>query len=214
LKSKKIYLIRHGETEFNKKGLVQGSGIDSNLNPLGHAQAQAFFAHYEHLRFDKIYVSGLKRTQQSVQPFIDRGGAFERLPGLNELSWGIKEGKPLQADDNMQHYYMLEAWREGMLDVKVEGGESPLEVQARQRVALAHIMAQTHEELILICMHGRALRIFLCLLLDLDLKDMDQFEHSNLSLYVLHYQHGSFRIELANQLGHLAHLTPGPVQAH
>lgn len=40
---KDIYLIRHGETEYNRKGVVQGSGIDADLNELGQKQAAAFF---------------------------------------------------------------------------------------------------------------------------------------------------------------------------
>jgi probable phosphoglycerate mutase len=39
---KDIYLIRHGETDYNRMGVVQGSGIDADLNELGQRQAQAF----------------------------------------------------------------------------------------------------------------------------------------------------------------------------
>ena len=39
---KDIYLIRHGETDYNRMGVVQGSGIDADLNELGNRQAQAF----------------------------------------------------------------------------------------------------------------------------------------------------------------------------
>jgi broad specificity phosphatase PhoE len=206
LRNKQIYLIRHGETEFNKLGLVQGSGVDSNLNDLGHRQAKAFHARYANVKFDKIYTSTLKRTHQTVAPFIERGVSWQQLPGLNEMSWGVKEGRPVKAEDNMQHYYMLEAWREGMLNIKVDGGESPLEVQERQRTALQHILAHPNEETILVCMHGRAMRIFLCLMLNIHLEDMDQFEHSNLSLYVLNYINGKFSIGVANSTAHLAPL--------
>jgi len=43
--AKTIYFIRHGETEYNKLGIVQGSGVDSELNENGRAQAQAFYNH-------------------------------------------------------------------------------------------------------------------------------------------------------------------------
>lgn len=39
---KKIYIIRHGQTDFNLKGIVQGSGVDSSLNDFGVAQSRAF----------------------------------------------------------------------------------------------------------------------------------------------------------------------------
>ena len=51
--TKTIYLIRHGETEFNRMGIVQGSGIDSDLNETGILQARAFFETYRHITFNK-----------------------------------------------------------------------------------------------------------------------------------------------------------------
>jgi probable phosphoglycerate mutase len=45
--NKLIYIIRHGETDFNKLGIVQGSGIDSDLNPRGVQQAANFYAFYK-----------------------------------------------------------------------------------------------------------------------------------------------------------------------
>jgi len=93
LLTKTIYLIRHGETEFNRRGVVQGSGIDSDLNELGFLQARAFFDTYQDIEFDKIYTSKLRRTVQSVQEFINVGIPYEQFEGLNEISWGEKEGK-------------------------------------------------------------------------------------------------------------------------
>ena len=66
---KDIYLIRHGETEYNRMGVVQGSGIDADLNELGNRQAKAFFDHYQHLELDKItrlpYVEHINRLKAS-----------------------------------------------------------------------------------------------------------------------------------------------------
>ena len=46
-KSKKIYLIRHGQTDFNLQGIVQGSGVDADLNDTGKAQADFFYEKYK-----------------------------------------------------------------------------------------------------------------------------------------------------------------------
>ena len=54
MSKKTIYLIRHGQTDFNKQGIVQGSGVDSSLNDEGHAQARKFFEAYHHINFDKF----------------------------------------------------------------------------------------------------------------------------------------------------------------
>jgi len=91
--NKTIYIVRHGQTELNRLGIIQGRGINTDLNDEGRAQAALFFEAYKSVHFDKIYVSSLKRTQQSVQQFIDLGIPYEKLPGLDELGWGIYEGQ-------------------------------------------------------------------------------------------------------------------------
>lgn len=206
--TKELYIIRHGETEFNKRGFVQGSGIDSNLNDTGKRQAQAFFEHYAHVDFDKIYVSALRRTWQSVEPFFLKGIPMQALSGLNEISWGYKEGKVLSNEDDLQYFDMIKSWRDGDLTAKVPGGESPLEVAERQRVALNYIMQQTHERRVLICTHGRAMRIMLSLLLDGSLLSMDKYDHGNLCLYILHYDGERFTLHTANSTEHFIHLPP------
>ena len=111
---KHIYLIRHGQTAYNQQSVIQGSGIDSDLNELGHAQARAFFEAYKHIEFDAIYTSKLKRTIQSVQPFIDLNIKHEAHLALNEISWGTKEGQPiLPLEEDPFFAKMLAEWRNG-----------------------------------------------------------------------------------------------------
>src|SRR5580704_6907223 len=92
--TKTLYIVRHGQTDLNKRGIIQGRGMDTNLNDEGRRQAALFFNAYKTVPFDKIYISELKRTQQSVQPFIDLGIPYEKLSGLDELAWGVYEGQP------------------------------------------------------------------------------------------------------------------------
>ncbi|MEN7550292.1 histidine phosphatase family protein [Rapidithrix thailandica] len=204
--SKKIYIVRHGETEYNKLGLVQGCGIDAGLNDLGRKQARAFHQHFKDFPFDKIYTSKLKRTHQSVWSFIEDGISWQQLEGLNEISWGVKEGRIITEEDDRQYYTMIEGWKKGQLHLKVEKGESPLEVQTRQQIAWKYIMSNPYEQNVLICMHGRAIRILLSWLIGHDLSQMDQFEHQNLCLYLLHYEKGNYSIEKRNDVTHLQHL--------
>jgi probable phosphoglycerate mutase len=203
LNSKKIYIVRHGQTDFNLQNIVQGSGVDSNLNDLGRAQAQAFFETYKNVAFDKIYTSTLKRTRQTVKGFLDLGIPSESLPGLNEISWGTKEGFKITPDEDQYYHYMLRQWQLGNTTLRIEGGESPDDVVKRMKPAVDHIMANTHEQTVLVCMHGRAIRILLCMLLNYPLKSMDMFEHENLCLYLLHYTGNVFTVELHNDTSHL-----------
>jgi len=207
LSSKKIYLIRHGQTDFNLRNIVQGSGVDSDLNDRGRAQAKAFFENYKTIKFDKIYTSALKRSKESVQSFIDLGIPHESLKGLNEISWGTKEGYAITPDEDEYYHHMLRQWQQGNTSLKIEGGESPDDVVLRMKPAIDHIMSFEHEKMVLVCMHGRAIRILLCMLLNYPMKSMDMFEHQNLGLYLLNYSGSTFNVELYNDVTHLSALS-------
>ena len=73
-------MIRHGETEYNRQGIVQGSGIDADLNETGRNQAEAFYQKYKDIPFDKVYTSALVRTHQTVEKFIEAGIPHEIIP--------------------------------------------------------------------------------------------------------------------------------------
>ena len=79
-----MYIIRHGETEYNRMGIVQGSGVDTDINELGQQQADAFFQAYKHIPFQRIYVSSLKRTHQTVAPFAPLNIPTHVIPELND----------------------------------------------------------------------------------------------------------------------------------
>ena len=177
--------------------------MDSDLNDNGRAQAQAFFNHYKDVPFDKVYTSTLKRTRQTVQGFLDLGIPSEALSGLNEISWGTKEGFKITPDEDQYYHYMLQQWQVGNTTLRIEGGESPDDVVVRMKPAIDHIMSKTAEKTILVCMHGRAIRIILCMLLNRPLKSMDMFEHENLCLYLLQHTADGFKIELHNDVSHL-----------
>jgi probable phosphoglycerate mutase len=212
LNTKKIYIVRHGQTDFNLRGIVQGSGVDSSLNDYGRVQAEAFYNEYKHITFDKVYTSSLKRSQQSVERFVKQGVPFEALSGLNEISWGKKEGQPITPEEDEYYHYMLSQWQAGDTSLRIEGGESPDEVVVRMKPAMDHILNQKDEKTILICMHGRAMRILLCHLLNYPLKSMDMFEHGNLCLYVVNYTGSMFNVEVYNDTTHLKRLTEEPVK--
>jgi probable phosphoglycerate mutase len=201
--SKELYFIRHGETDYNAQGMVQGRGINSDLNAVGRAQGAAFYEKYKNVPFDKIYTSSLKRTHQTVQGFIDSGLPWEQLSGLDELAWGELEGKPATEDSISAFRLLVERWTSGDYDAKVPGGESPAEVSVRLKEAMDVITSNADEHTVLICMHGRALRLLLCILTNKPLAQMVDFPHQNTTLYRLSYQDGVFTILDFNNTDHL-----------
>lgn len=196
-------MIRHGQTDYNLKGIVQGSGIDASLNDTGRAQAAAFFDAYKQVPFDKVYTSALKRSIESVRGFLEKEIPHDILPGLNEINWGYREGIEITPEEDAYYHRVIQAWQHGNTTLRIEGGESPQDVYDRQHEALSYIMEQEAEETILICMHGRAMRILLCQMLNYPLYCMDRFEHSNLGLYLLNHTGSMFSIELFNDVNHL-----------
>jgi broad specificity phosphatase PhoE len=202
---KTLYIVRHGQTDLNKQGIVQGRGRDTDLNDEGRRQANLFFNAYKSVPFDKIYISELKRTQQSIQQFIDLGLPYEKLSGLDELAWGVYEGMSSTPETKAAFLIMMRNWVAGKLDSKFENGESPNEVRLRQLEALQVIMSHTEETNVLICMHGRAMRLFLCLLTGRPLTEMDTFPHQNLVLYKVTFDGEKFEIVSFNNAKHLKH---------
>ncbi|MCS6824282.1 MAG: histidine phosphatase family protein [Cytophagaceae bacterium] len=203
MQGKKIYLIRHGQTDYNLHGIVQGSGVDSDLNETGRKQAELFYKKYHHVPFKKIYTSTLKRTLQSVEPFLDLGIPVQSFEGLNEINWGKKEGQKVEDSEHDLYFSMIKKWREGHTHLRPEGGESPDEVLQRMLPVIDYIEKQIHEDIILVCMHGRSIRILLAHLINNDISKMDDYKHENFGLYILDYNNRHYTIELKNDLSHL-----------
>ena len=206
LEPKKIYLIRHGQTGHNHRGIVQGRYVNSKLSKKGYKQADAFFQSYKEVPFQKIYTSTLLRTKQTVAQFLAKDIPHEELAGLDEICWGNSEGLFADGENNRQYWKIIETWKSGNLNPRLEGGENPLDVQKRQREALDYIASQP-EDLVLICMHGRALKILLAWVTGLSMKEMDSFDHDNLSLYILHYSENKWSIETHDDRTHLNGVT-------
>lgn len=180
---KLLYIIRHGQTDLNKEGIVQGRGIDSPLNKTGWRQADAFYQAYKNVSFDRIYTSRLQRTYQTIEQFVKDGVPHTSLEGLDEISWGIYEGKPHTDEIATGFEALVTRWKSGDLHASVKGGESPAQLIERQRQAIDHILTQENESKVLICMHGRAIRILLSWLICDDPTQMDTFQHTNTALY-------------------------------
>jgi len=143
--------------------MVQGSGINASLNDTGEKQAEAFYQAYRHINFDKIYTSNLIRTPQSVQRFIDQGIPSKALADLREISWGSQEGKVFTPDTSKEYQRVCQRWTAGELETKIDGGENPIEVSERLARGFESIVSQRKEETVLVCVHGRVIRILITL---------------------------------------------------
>ena len=192
--------MRHAQTEYNKKGIIQGSEVDSDINKFGDNQSSLFYDYYKSIPFDMVYVSALKRTYQTVRRFTEAGIPCKKLKEFNEISWGINQGK---SDDLKEYEELINSWLSGDLDNKFENGESPNEMSERLFRGFDKIIKESYEN-VLLCIHGRALRILLSKIIDNDLTKMDKYTHSNTGVYIIDYNNKKYDIVAKNLRDHIS----------
>ncbi|MCB9034654.1 MAG: histidine phosphatase family protein [Chitinophagales bacterium] len=199
---KNIYIIRHGQTDFNIREVVQGRGINSDINTTGIAQAEAFYQAYKNIPFDVVYTSKLKRTQQTVQSFLNDNFNHIIRESIDEIDWGIFEGIEHHPTLKEKYYNIINEWKNGNLTIKIEGGESAYDLQQRLLPFIEEIKSSEYQN-ILICTHGRTLRALLCLFNNETIANMDNYSHSNTCLYQLALNNDTIELILSNNINHL-----------
>lgn len=198
-----LYFVRHGQTDYNLRGIVQGSGINSDLNELGRKQAKAFYEAYKHIHFDRVFASDLKRTHQTLAPWLKAGYSLETDSALNEFSWGIHEGAEPTSSQRAEFEAMLKKWTAGDLSLSVPEGESPLVAWDRASDFFEKIK-QEGSGRFLFCSHGRQLRIILANLLGEHMSSMEKYKHSNTGISILHLEKDkNASLQLLNNVDHL-----------
>lgn len=203
---KELYIIRHGQTDLNAQGIVQGKGVNAPLNELGRKQAKAFYEAYKHVKFDVVFTSSLLRAIQTADEFIENGTYHVADSDLDEISWGEAEGNKNFTDHSDLFNELLREWRSGNIYYKFPGGESPFDLQQRQ-LRFIERLKQTDYKTVLIATHGRFIRALMCTLTEKPLSEMDDFDHTNLCLYKVNLlKGGTFEIEQHNNQAHLSEL--------
>ncbi|MCB0568883.1 MAG: histidine phosphatase family protein [Phaeodactylibacter sp.] len=199
---KLVYIVRHGETEYNRLGIVQGQGVDTSLNERGLQQANAFFEHYRHEPFDLLLTSSLRRTHETMHSFIKQGLPWEQYPEINEISWGTHEGRHSTPEMRAEYRHTVEQWNQGNFLARLGDGENAEELSSRLSRFVGRLKQRT-EKHILVCSHGRAMRCLACLMLDVPIQQMDKYKHHNTGLYLFRFQKGRFLLERENDIRHL-----------
>lgn len=157
-KATSFIAVRHGETEWNVCGRIQGQGGNPGLNSEGRQQIQTLAATLSKELVHAIYSSDLLRARDSAEIIASQLGLPVILqPGLRERSAGVLEG--LTAYEAKQTF--PEAWQIlASKDSKAKvpgGGESLEEVQQRVVATIEAIHSEHQGETVVIVMHGGAL---------------------------------------------------------
>ncbi len=161
IKSKNIYLIRHGETDWNRDKRFQGK-TDIALNSMGREQALMLVPQMSELKIELAYSSHLSRAFETAQLATQnlRVTIFKE-ENLAETNLGQVEGLTLEEIIAQFGADGLEKWRsynERDLDYRFPQGESKREMMVRIRQAVLEIAQSNTQTNIAVFAHGMVMR--------------------------------------------------------
>lgn len=160
-----MYIVRHGETEWNLKGITQGQ-TNSSLTEKGIQQAQTTAHELKDINFDTIFSSDLTRTQHTAEIIkLDRDIVIQTSKLLRERSFGSFEGKHGDEFREILKEKILE--REKLSEEKewsfrlASDIETDEELVNRFILQLREIAVAYPSKTVLIVSHGGPIRMFL-----------------------------------------------------
>lgn len=198
-----LFIARHGETEYNRKNLIQGRGIDELLNETGRLQANAIAEFLSDNPADHIFTSSMRRAMETAEIIAwSHRKEYAYFEDLDEMNFGVLEGKPIEeVKDDLRQLH--ETWKGGNIEFAPENGESPLQVFNRASARMKTLLKEHQGTNILFILHGRLIRILLSDWLGYGLQNMHKIEHSNGALYHLHWKEHTFNPVFLHKTDHL-----------
>ncbi len=159
-----LYLVRHGETEWNHTKRAQGQA-DIDLNARGHEQAVQAAAEMSNIPVVAVYSSDMKRAVDTARPIADTHGVELILDAaFREIDQGEWEG--LHVDEIKKRW--PEMWGPARHYNARPGGESPQQVRVRALEGVRRIMERHPEGNVVIVSHGGTIRWLSAEALDYD----------------------------------------------
>lgn len=182
---KTLYLIRHGQTLFNKKHQIQGAS-DSPLTELGKQQATQAKLYFDQLNLTDydLYSSTQERASDTLE-ILFPNKPYTRLKGIKEWNYGLFEGEP---------EYLNPPHQNGVLDFGTffadYGGETVDEVQTRTVETLHKVLKETTHSNVVAASHGDILFLFACSCLPVD--EVKQIKITNCCILKFEYEDERF----------------------
>lgn len=178
-----LYLVRHGETELNSKGLYYG-WTDCGLSDKGVMQAKKVSEMLKDITFDQVISSPLTRAKETA--VIVSGWESEKIlldDRLKELNFGFWEGKhykTIQDSDKENWDHWVNDWKKAT----PPGGESFVGMYRRVRQCIKEILENYEGKTLMVVTHQGCLRIIMCVLLNLKYEGYWRFtfDHDTYSL--------------------------------
>ena len=194
-----LILLRHGECPTNKDGRLT-STTDCSLSPEGVLQVEKTFLANQHLSFDSVVSSPMKRTMETAKPFLNN---LERRmpkitdvpvdPLLREFDFGVFEG--VSGADLLQgpHKDLYKAWMKG--ECVEHGGENWRDLFVRCQLILNKYAPKSAMQTpTLLVTHGYVIRSMACLFLGAQPSMVQALRIDNAHMMVLDFERGNLRM--------------------
>ena len=156
-----LFLIRHGQTDWNAEGRWQGQA-DPSLNEHGREQANRLAQELAHQNLTALYSSDLRRALETAQ-IIGEGLGLEVIvePRLREVNLGLWQGI-LSTDIQAQYPHEFREWHTTPLTVRPPGGEDIQALATRVLNGVNEIIARHPSECVGVVAHEFPIAVVLC----------------------------------------------------
>jgi broad specificity phosphatase PhoE len=196
-----IYLLRHGETQWNANGNRYCGRTDIALTDTGHRQARAVGEQLKSLTFDAIYSSPLERAYVTAQA-SGGGKPVIKDERLIEIDFGRWEGKTKE-EFSAEDPETWERWMNDPLTARAGAtGETARQVIDRVNDFFNQILYQQKQSPILVVGHNGINRLYLAWKLGMDVKHYRRIhqENSAITMFTLD-ANGEINLKLLNSKG-------------
>jgi broad specificity phosphatase PhoE len=197
-----LYIIRHGQTAWNKEEVFRGTK-DIPLNDVGKKEAQALGAYLKDVSFDAIYTSPLSRAVQTAEAVARPVGITPRVEAaLIDLNFGSWQG--VSHDEvKMKFPDLYRLWKNAPDQVKFPEGESLNDVSSRVDALLKKLLKDHTDQVVGLFSHRVVCKVLLCRLLGLDLSRFWNIQQSTACLNRFRFHERGWICELINSQCHL-----------
>jgi len=180
-----VFLVRHGETLWNREQRCQGF-TDVDLSEKGKEQAEKLARYLAKIsRLEAVYSSDLIRARKTAEAIARLQGVEVQTDArLRELNQGEIEGKNLHSL-LMDYPEILQKWMTEPAEVKMPGGESLRQLQARAWQAFQEIVEKNRGAELAIVAHNLCNTAILCKILELDLNHFRRIKQSSGALNII-----------------------------
>jgi broad specificity phosphatase PhoE len=200
----RIYLVRHGQTYGNIEGRFCGHS-ETELTPLGIAQARAAGRRLADVAFDAAYASDLSRAAETAHYILEgrAGLAASHDQALREMHYGEWEARPY-AELMKEAPEAVKRFLTGREEC-APGGETLAQLRERTATVARRLAAAHPDGNVLVVSHGNAIMAMLAELLGVPLAATWSFVVDNTSVSELHFTNsGRFMLKSFNDAAHTA----------